>query len=347
MNGAEAVGLSAVLVDRVLPGPRRAVTVGAVTAAALLFHRLFGPLGDLLMSFNEIQRAGSALTRLVGVADLPGPSAGPRPRTHGRSRSGPPAYTIATRPVPRCCTTSTSRSRPDAAWRSWGRAAPGKTTLAALLGGVFGASAGRIMIGAESIDDLDPVQLRRRVGVVTQEVHTFVGTLGDDLRLARPDAEDADLLAALRVVGADDWVRALAGRAADGDRVGRPGADPDQAQQVALARLVLVDPPVMILDEATAEAGSAGARQLERAARAALCRPDRRGGGASAHPGPGVRRDRPDGPRPDRRTRHPRRTGRRRWRVRQALGGLERLSAAGILPFDRLRARGVLRCIAS
>ena len=151
-----------------------------------------------------------------------------------------------------------------------GESGAGKTTLAALLGGVFGASAGRIMIGAESIDDLDPVQLRRRIGVVTQEVHTFVGTLGDDLRLARPDAEDAELLAALRVVGADDWVRALPDGLQTVIGSGGRALTPDQAQQVALARLVLVDPPVMILDEATAEAGSAGARQLERAARAAL-----------------------------------------------------------------------------
>ncbi len=270
MNGAEAVGLSAVLVTGFFLVRDGAVTVGAVTAAALLFHRLFGPLGDLLMSFNEIQRAGSALTRLVGVADLPAPIR--RPET---------AYP---RSVELRATGVSHRYRTGAevlhdidvavpAGRSLaivGESGAGKTTLAALLGGVFGASAGRIMIGAESIADLDPVQLRRRIGVVTQEVHTFVGTLGDDLRLARPDAEDADLLAALRVVGADDWVRALPDGLQTVIGSGGRALTSDQAQQVALARLVLVDPPVMILDEATAEAGSAGARQLERAARAAL-----------------------------------------------------------------------------
>ena len=188
MNGAEAVGLSAVLVTGFFLVRDGAITVGAVTAAALLFHRLFGPLGDLLMSFNEIQRAGSALTRLVGVADLP--------------RADPPARDRYPRPVEVRATGVHHRYQTGAevlhdidvaipAGRSLaivGESGAGKTTLAALLGGVFGASAGRIMIGPESIDDLDPVQLRRRIGVVTQEVHTFVGTLGDDLRLARPDA---------------------------------------------------------------------------------------------------------------------------------------------------------------
>ena len=72
------------------------------------------------------------------------------------------------------------------------------------------------------------------------------------------------------MVGADDWVWALPDGLQTVIGSGGRALTPDQAQQVALARLVLVDPPVMILDEATAEAGSAGARQLERAARAAL-----------------------------------------------------------------------------
>lgn len=105
--------------------------------------------------------------------------------------------------------------------------------------------------------------------MVTQEVHTFAGTLADDLRLARPDATDDDLEGALRTVGAHDWVVALPGGL--GTRVGTGGhpLTVDQAQQLALARIALVAPPVVVLDEATAEAGSAGARALERSAEAA------------------------------------------------------------------------------
>ena len=88
----------------------------------------------------------------------------------------------------------------------------------------------------------------------------FAGTLADDLRLARPDAPDAALQQALHAVGAD-WARLDA-------VVGLGGMEltPAQAQQLALARLHLKDPKIAVLDEATAEASSAGARALERAA---------------------------------------------------------------------------------
>ena len=97
----------------------------------------------------------------------------------------------------------------------------------------------------------------------------FAGPLIEDLRLARPDATPAQAAAALATVGALDWARALP----DGldTRVGDGGhpLTAAQGQQLALARLVLLDLAVAILDEATAEAGSAGARDLERAAAAA------------------------------------------------------------------------------
>ena len=162
MNGAEAVGLSVVLATGFFLVRDGAITVGAVTAAALLFHRLFGPLGDLLMSFNEIQRAGSALTRLVGVADLSRPIRRPEtayPRSVEVRATGVSHRYQTGAEVLHDIDVAIPAGRSLAIV---GESGAGKTTLAALLGGVFGASAGRIMIGAESIDDLDPVQLGRR-----------------------------------------------------------------------------------------------------------------------------------------------------------------------------------------
>ncbi len=90
-----------------------------------------------------------------------------------------------------------------------GESGAGKTTLAAILGGVFPGSGGTVLVGGEAIDALDPVALRQRVGVVTQDVHVFTGALRDDLTLAAPEADDDEVLAALTVVGADRWVAAL------------------------------------------------------------------------------------------------------------------------------------------
>lgn len=105
---------------------------------------------------------------------------------------------------------------------------------------------------------------------MAQEGHVFAGTLADDLRLAAPGAGDDDLVAALATVGALGWVQALPDGLATIVGEGGRSLTATQAQQVALARLVLADPAVTVLDEATAEAGSAGARVLEAAADAVL-----------------------------------------------------------------------------
>jgi len=110
---------------------------------------------------------------------------------------------------------------------------------------------------------------RSQVAIISQETHVFAGPLAEDLRLARPDATEPELSAALAMVGALDWVVDLPEGLATVVGEGGHQLTAAQAQQVALARLVLLDPPVAVLDEATAEAGSAGARVLEEAAAAA------------------------------------------------------------------------------
>jgi ATP-binding cassette subfamily C protein len=112
--------------------------------------------------------------------------------------------------------------------------------------------------------------VRELVALVSQEVHVFAGTLRDDLRLAAPDADDATLLAALDRVGATPWVAALPEGLDTIVHDGDHELGPTEAQQLGLARLVLADPRIAVLDEATAEAGSAGARRLEAAADAAV-----------------------------------------------------------------------------
>jgi ATP-binding cassette subfamily C protein len=120
------------------------------------------------------------------------------------------------------------------------------------------------------LETLSPGQVRDAVALVTQEVHVFAGPLADDLRLARADATDDQLHEALRRVGALEWAQALPEGLATIVGEGGHRLTATQAQQLALARIVLADPPVVVLDEATAEAGSAGARRLEASAEAAL-----------------------------------------------------------------------------
>jgi ATP-binding cassette subfamily C protein len=261
LNGAELVGVASLLVVGFWLVRGDAVTVGAATAAVLYFLRLFDPIGALLYLLDEAQSAGAALARLVGVTDMPvpAPPAAPRrPRDRSVRLTGiRHAYDGGPEVLHGVDLVIADGERVAIV----GPSGAGKTTLGAVLAGVQTPTAGTVEIGGVALADL--ARLRRHVAVVTQEVHVFAGTVADNLRLARPDADDAELAAVLERVGAplalDDVV---------GDGADELGAT--AAQQLALARLVLADPAVAVLDEATAEAGSAGARRLEVAADAAL-----------------------------------------------------------------------------
>ena len=144
-----------------------------------------------------------------------------------------------------------------------GESGAGKSTLAALVAGLLEPRSGQVVMSPGEA----------RTVLISQEIHTFSGSLLDDVALGLPataenwpdDQVRGTVMEALEQVGAE-WVRNLA----DGvdTLVGRLGTrlSPAHAQQVALARALLADPQVIILDEATAEAGSSGAAALDRAA---------------------------------------------------------------------------------
>jgi len=266
MNRAEFVGLAAILTIGFLLVRADLVTVGATTAAALYFHRLFNPIGALIMEFNEVQAAGASLARLVGVADLEPPRRPAvlrEPADRGLELTG-----IAHRYDDGPLVLDDVSTHLPAGQRLAvvGASGAGKTTLAGIAAGLLDAERGTVRLGGVPVGELDRT---RHLAMLSQEVHVFSGPLIADLRLAKPDATEKQAWAALAVVGATDWVRALEHEL---DTVVGESAHQltaAQSQQLALARLVLADPTVAILDEATAEAGSAGARDLERAALAA------------------------------------------------------------------------------
>ena len=268
VNHAEFVGLTSILVAGFFLVRADLVTIGATTAAALYFHRLFNPIGALLMQFDQVQTAAAGLARLAGVLTLEAavePPPGPSPADAsvelvgiGHSYDGPLVVDGVS-----------LRIEPGERVALVGASGAGKTTLAAIAAGVLMPTAGTVRLGGVDIRALGEVRSQQQVALLSQEVHVFSGALLDDVRLAKASATVAEVEEALELVGALGWVRALP----DGlqSQVGEnahqlTGA---QAQQVALARLVLADPPVAVLDEATAEAGSAGARELERASAAA------------------------------------------------------------------------------
>ncbi|MFG1783244.1 ABC transporter ATP-binding protein [Rhodococcus oryzae] len=267
-NRAEFVGLSVILVVGFALVKGDLVTVGETTAAALLFHRLFNPIGMLMYTFGEIQSAGASLARLVGVVNIPAenaPPSGAVPASAELRLTGVRHSYDGSREVVRGIDL---RIEPGTRVALVGSTGAGKTTVAAIASGSVTPTAGEVSIGGVPLAELGD-SLREQVVIVSQEVHVFAGPLIEDLRLARPDATVEQARAALATVGALGWTDVLE----DGldTEVGEGGhtLTAAQAQQLALARLVLADPAVAVLDEATAEAGSAGARDLEVAAEAA------------------------------------------------------------------------------
>ena len=263
INRAELAGLATILVAGFWFGRGGTVTVGETAAAAVLFHRLFNPVSMILFTFDEIQEAGASLARLVGVGTLPVAPAGTvtlgeADLTLSRVSFGYEQGIPVLRDV-------SLRVAPGERVALVGSTGAGKTTVASIAAGILRPDHGTACAGGVPVDQLAPGV----VAIVSQEAHVFAGPLLSDVRLARPRAPEAEVASALATVGALDWALALP----EGLRtvVGEGGhpLTAAQAQQLALARLVLLDPAVAILDEATAEAGSAGARLLEESARAA------------------------------------------------------------------------------
>ncbi|MBU8861441.1 MULTISPECIES: ABC transporter ATP-binding protein [unclassified Micromonospora] len=270
INRSEFLGLAAVLVAGFFLVRDDLVTVGAATTAALYFHRLFNPIGLLLLESDSVLQAGASLARLVGVANLPdtapsGPPAGPR---------GPAALDVTVRrhhydDGPLVLADVELRLAAGERVALVGASGAGKSTLAGIAAGIIVPTDGSVRLDGVPLAETGEATSRHDVALVSQEVHVFAGPLAEDLRLADPDATDAELIDALERVGATGWLRALPDGLATPVGEGGHRLTAAQAQQVALARLVLTAPAVAVLDEATAEAGSAGARDLDRAALAA------------------------------------------------------------------------------
>ncbi|QYC39001.1 Putative multidrug export ATP-binding/permease protein [Nonomuraea coxensis DSM 45129] len=258
LHVAEYVGLAAVLAAGVLLVRDGSATIGAATAAALYFHNLFGPINTALALLDDAQAATASLARVVGVADADAQDdVVPASRRQGGGGVSVRGLAHAYEPGSPVLHGVDLDIRPGERVALVGASGAGKTTLAKLVAGVHEPSTGT-------------VETPPGVAMVTQEVHVFAGPLADDLRLARPDATDDELRAALATVDALAWAEALPDGLATVVGAGGHRLTGAQRQQLALARLVLADPAVAVLDEATAEAGSVGARVLERAVERAV-----------------------------------------------------------------------------
>ena len=237
-------------------------TVGDVTAIILYMRMIIGPIWELVFWLDEIQVAMTSLGRLFGVRLVE-----PDRTTSGVEPTDEVVRTEAVRYAYReghdVLHGIDLDLRPGERLAVVGPSGAGKSTLGRMIAGIHPPTGGAATVGGVPLVDLPLEDLRGHVALVTQEHHVFVGTLADNLRLADVTASDEALLGALDAVAARTWVDSLP----DGieTEVGSGGypLTPAQAQQVALARLVLLDPHTLILDEATSLLDPRAARELE------------------------------------------------------------------------------------
>ncbi|MGW1278768.1 ABC transporter ATP-binding protein [Streptomyces tsukubensis] len=237
--------------------------IGQLTTGALLAQMLVEPVGIILRWYDELQVAQVSLARLVGVREIEPDAGDAELRPEGRDMRADEVRFGYSEGVDVLHDVSLSVP-PGSRVALVGPSGAGKSTLGRLLAGIYGPRSGRVALGDAELSRMSAERVREHVALVNQEHHVFVGSLRDNLRLARNGAPDGELWDALAVVDADGWARALA----DGldTEVGSGGLalTPAQAQQIALARLVLADPHTLVLDEATSLLDPRAARELER-----------------------------------------------------------------------------------
>ncbi|GAA2520128.1 ABC transporter ATP-binding protein [Pilimelia columellifera] len=245
------------------------VTLGQVTAAVLYVQLLISPLDRLLTWLDVLQVGAASLARLLGVGQALDDRTPSDRRPTGDQIVADRvsfAYTEG-RDVLRDVSLTL---RPGERLAIVGPSGAGKSTLGRLLAGIHPPGAGSVTVGGAPLTGLPLAELRGQVALVTQEHHVFVGSLRDNITLARPGADEARLREALAAVDALDWALALPHGLDTMLGAGHHALTPAQAQQVALARLVLADPHTLVLDEATSLIDPRAARHLERSLAAVL-----------------------------------------------------------------------------
>ena len=251
LNLAELLSLASVLVVGFVLIDHGHSTVGGATTAMLLVLRLLEPVNRLLLVVDTLQSALVSLSRMVGVVTIPVSPSDALPARGLGVRLDAVSFRYADGPL--VLDDLTLAVAPGERVAVVGVSGAGKTTLAGVVAGTHVPEAGA-------------VSRPERTAMITQEVHVFVGTLRDNLTLAAPGVGDDGILASLSATGARGLVDHLAEGLDTVVGVGGHVLTEAQAQQLALARLLLTDADLVILDEATAEAGSADAGELDRAA---------------------------------------------------------------------------------
>ncbi|WP_017587870.1 ABC transporter ATP-binding protein [Nocardiopsis ganjiahuensis] len=244
------------------------ISLGVLVTCLLYVQQMVDPMVGITQRVEELQRAGASFARLRGVQQLPEESSDPG-RLPADDRIELVGVRYAYVPGHDVLRGIDLSVRPGERLALVGPSGAGKSTIGRLLSGADVPGSGRVLLGGVPVAELSPEVLRERIVLVTQEHHVFTGTLRENLAIAAEGADDTELLRALDSVDAD-WARKLPDGLDTLVGSGGEALEPARAQQVALARVVLLDPHTVVLDEATSLLDPRTARHTERSLAAVL-----------------------------------------------------------------------------
>jgi ABC-type multidrug transport system fused ATPase/permease subunit len=238
------------------------VTLGQVTAATLYVQALVEPLDRLIRNVDRLQVGIASTCRLLGIAAVPQDREPGDELPVGIQLVGRNLH-FAYRDDHDVLHGIDLALHPGERLAIVGPSGSGKSTLGRLMSGINKPRTGSVTVGGVELTALPLQVLRTEVALVTQEHHVFVGTVRDNIILARESSPDEVVIEALRTVDAWDWVERLPRQLGTLLGSGHQKLTPAQAQQIALARLVVADPHTLVLDEATSLIDPRTARHLE------------------------------------------------------------------------------------